>query len=346
MLREIDYEKIDKNKLKNKYILVDLRSPKEYYEFTIPNSINIPIFENREREEIGYVYKQKSVDEAKELGVDIMSSKLPNFYRKVRELEKEHNTLIFFCERGGMRSTSIASLMDSLGIKSYKLADGYKGYRNYINKELPTVVEESEFIVIHGNTGVGKTDILKELELLGENIIDLEGYANHRGSFFGSLGLGKPRSQKMFDSLIYEKIKSTEKKVFFIEAESKRVGKVMIIDALVNKMKSGLHINVEATMDKRVSNILKEYSYDKDEVIEVLEKLRLYLSNDEVDICIELVEKNKYEEIVEFLMEKYYDPLYLKKSVEYKINFQNRNAKEVALEIAEYFGEQEEDILI
>lgn len=345
MLREISYEKIDKDKLKNNYILVDLRSPREYSEFTIPNSINLPIFEDKEREEIGYVYKQNSIDEAKELGVDIMSKKLPDFYRKVRELEKNYNTLIFFCERGGMRSTSVTSLMDSIGIRAYKLLDGYKGYRSYINKELPIIVEQSQFIVIHGNTGVGKTDILKELELVGENVIDLEYYANHRGSFFGSLGLGKPRSQKMFDSLIYEKIKSSNEKVFFIEAESKRVGKVMLIDNLVTKMKKGIHINIEANMEKRVENILKEYTYNKNEVVEVLEKLRLYLSNKEVDKCIKLAEEEEYEKLVEILMEKYYDPLYLKKSVEYEINFQNRDAKEVALEIANYFRDKEEEAL-
>ena len=37
--------------------LIDVRSPEEYYKGNLPNSINIPLFDNEERSIVGTVYK-------------------------------------------------------------------------------------------------------------------------------------------------------------------------------------------------------------------------------------------------------------------------------------------------
>ena len=39
--------------------LIDVRSPDEYYKGHMPNSINIPLFDNDERSTIGTIYKKE-----------------------------------------------------------------------------------------------------------------------------------------------------------------------------------------------------------------------------------------------------------------------------------------------
>ena len=46
-------------KIKNNCLIIDVRSPKEYKEDHILNSINIPLLNDRERKIIGILYKKK-----------------------------------------------------------------------------------------------------------------------------------------------------------------------------------------------------------------------------------------------------------------------------------------------
>ena len=199
MIKAIEYSQIDQNCINDKYVLIDVRSPGEFKTATIPGAVNVCLFNDEERKVIGTVYVQESVEKAKKLGIEAASKNLPIIYEKINQLEKEYKKLIFFCARGGMRSSAIVSLLASLGVNALKLRGGYKGYRGYINEELPKLIKKINFIVIHGNTGTGKTDILKQLSQRGYDILDLEGAANHRGSLLGSVGLGCENSQKQFE---------------------------------------------------------------------------------------------------------------------------------------------------
>ena len=186
----IEYDDLDED-----YILVDVRSPGEYLEYTIPNAINIPILDNEERKAVGTVYRQESVEAAKKLGVKIVSSKLPEIYEKILDLKKTNKNIVLFCERGGLRSTTLFELFNSMGVGLKKLNGGYKGYRNLVNKLLPEINSQKTYLVLHGFTGTGKTDILKALTKKGYDVLDLEGKANHRGSILGKVGLDKEIGQ-------------------------------------------------------------------------------------------------------------------------------------------------------
>ena len=88
------------------------------------------------------------------------------------------STLALYCWRGGMRSESMAWLLDRYGFQTIVLEGGYKAYRNdllkYFDNALPLQV-------ITGYTGSKKTTLLHLLKQKGEQVVDLEGLAQHQG---------------------------------------------------------------------------------------------------------------------------------------------------------------------
>lgn len=328
MYREVRYEDIVNNKIKGSYLIIDVRTPKEFKSETIPNAINIPIFTDEERSIIGTTYIQESIDKAKQLGIEAASRKLPEIFRKVSKLDKEFDNLIFFCARGGFRSLSLVSIFKSLGIDAIRLEGGYKGYRQYINQNLPKIVQEVKFVVLYGNTGCGKTEVLKNLKEMGHDILDLEGCANHRGSLLGGVGLGAPSTQKMFESLVYEALRNRKSDIIFTEGESKRIGKVVMPEFLYNSIKSGDNIEITADIDTRVDNILRDYVNDSDEeLIKALNLLKENIGEKNVIRLSNMIQNKDYRPVIEELMVKYYDPLYEFKNREYVASFDNKDAK-------------------
>lgn len=320
---ELEYKDLDGD-----YVLIDLRSEGEHEKFTIPNSINIPILDNEERKIVGTTYDSGEVEEAKSIAVKVASKKLPYIYDKIKELESKHEKVVLFCARGGMRSTVLDILLTSLGSKVYKLKDGYKGYRAYINYELPQMNSKVKYVVLQGNTGAGKTKILKELKNRGYDILDLEGCANHRGSFLGSVGIGNCNSQKTFESLMYNQLKDRNSNLVFVEGESKRIGNVLIPNYIYDKMSKSDRILISTSLDTRVENIVDEYTLSKewkDEVVKGLNNLKKYISEKEISTYINMLENNKIKEVVKNLMENYYDPMYKKgqDKYEYVLNIES-----------------------
>lgn len=334
MFKVVSYEDIDNKKIDESHILIDLRSPSEYKSETIPGAINIPLFDDEERKIIGTVYKQESIEKAKTLGMEFAAKRLPSLYEEVNKLDHDYHNLVFFCARGGFRSSSLVSLFKSIGINAIKLDNGYKGYRRYINEQLPLMVQEIQFVVLYGNTGTGKTDILKSLKQEGMDILDLEGCANHRGSTLGSVGLGEQNNQKTFESLVYESLANRKTNLVFIEGESKRIGKDIIPDYLFDAMNKGMKIKIEANIERRIDNILKDYVHGTDdELISALNYLRKYLGNTNIDFYIESINKHEYKKVIEELMVKYYDPLYEHKNRVYDGVFINEHTFTTAKDI-------------
>lgn len=318
MLKTIDYRE-----LQGEFVLVDVRSPGEYEDATIPGAVNVPLFDNEERKIVGTIYVQESVEKAKRIGLEFVGKKLPHLYDRFRELEKEHKNLVFFCARGGFRSSTIAALMDSLGINTFRLRGGYKSYRRIVNEELPILNKDITYIVLHGNTGVGKTNILKKLREKGYDVLDLENAANHRGSLLGSVGLGKPRSQKQFESIVYDTLRRRKSDIVFIEGESRRIGNIVIPSCIWDKMEQGIHVLVKASLDFRANLILKEYMKKenaKEEILLSLELLKKYMSEYNCKKYNEMALSENYRELCRQLMVKYYDPLYAasEKKYDYK----------------------------
>ncbi|AFS79444.1 tRNA 2-selenouridine synthase SelU [Gottschalkia acidurici 9a] len=313
---EVEYQELDGD-----YLLIDLRSESEHEDYTIPGSINIPILNDEERKAIGTAYVRESTDKAKSMAVKAAAPKLPYIYETIKELEHKHDKVVLFCARGGMRSTVLYTWLTSLGSKLYKLKGGYKGYRAYINNELPIINEELEYIILQGNTGTGKTKILKELKMRGYNILDLEECANHRGSLLGSVGMGKSNSQKTFESLVYDQLKERNSNLIFLEGESKRIGHTLIPDYIYNKMRDSKRILINTDLEYRVKNIIEEYTVSenwKEEVSESLNNLKKYISESNIERYLNMLENNEIEVLIEELMKNYYDVMYKKGENKYQ----------------------------
>lgn len=341
MLKTVEYMDIE---IDGDYAFVDVRSNGEYEEFTIPGAVNIPIFDNEERSIIGSIYKNESVEKAKKAGIQFVSAKLLDLYEKFSELKSSHKEVIIFCERGGMRSSALWSLFNSIGLRTIKLEGGYKGYRAAINENLPKIVEEVTFIMLHGHTGTGKTELLKQLEQRGLDVLDLEGYANHRGSLLGDVGLPGKVSQKKYDALVFEKLRRRKSNFILIEAESGRIGNIVIPQFMHNKMKQGIHLFVKGSLDARAKRIVDEYIVNensKKEILDALDKLGRYLGAKKTEHIIELVQAEEYMEATRELMVMHYDPLYSKGQQRYEFKLTvNSDDMEMAAERIDIFVNQ------
>lgn len=297
-------------------VLIDVRSPGEFEEGTIPGSVNVPLFTNEERALIGTVYKQESPDAARRLAMMTVSPKIPQLVERMEEL-MQHGELVIFCWRGGMRSYSACTFMDLLKYPVRRLKGGYRAYREMVVEELATCEGlPSPLIVLHGMTGVGKTRLLLMLKERGHQILDLEKMANHRGSVFGSIGIGEASNQKTFDAALYEALRTLEPgRVVFMEAESKRIGRSVMPDWLEAAKHDGLHAVIEAPMKQRVQRLLEDYLPHDNEGIQTalrvaLAKIRKRLKPADYQHLEDLFDQGDYAAFTAILLELYYDPRY------------------------------------
>ncbi len=315
-MRLVSYDKLlDKIKSGKTVIFIDVRTPKEYEEDHIPNAVNIPLFSNEEHAEIGTLYKQMSPTEAKRKGVQFISKSLPEIFEKMSALSEENRgtELAVYCARGGMRSSTFGSLFSNLGMPIAKVDGGYKSYRMYVRETLPKVLEEVDFITLFGKTGCGKTIILQEMERQGIDILDLEGYANHRGSLLGHIGLSKQYGQKRFESMILHKVLNRKSDIMYTEGESKRIGKIVMENYLYDKLQKSKKIEITAPMETRVQTIKKMYineNFKDEDMYIALEKMKVYMSNKIFETFIDLLKDKNYDMLIEELMINYYDKVY------------------------------------
>ncbi|MGL5964809.1 MAG: tRNA 2-selenouridine(34) synthase MnmH [Fusobacteriaceae bacterium] len=310
-MKNISYEDLIKEK---GYILIDVRTPKEFEAEGIPGSVNIPILLDEERVVVGTSYKQISPEQAKIEGVKYFSERLPEIFEQVNKISKQCRRIVFYCARGGMRSGTMTAFFGALGYKVSKLEGGYRNYREFINREIPKLNEGVEYIIIHGKTGVGKTKLLNGLEERGYSVLDLERLADHKGSFFGALCEKRPQSQKRFESLVYEFFRNKSPKYVIAESESKRIGNVYVPDSIYHSLLKGRHVLAETTKELRVKVAMEDYftTTTNEEIGECMMKVKRYVTQELADEFFELLNQGKREELAERLMDDYYDALYQK----------------------------------
>jgi tRNA 2-selenouridine synthase len=324
---------------RRKFTLVDVRSPSEYEEMTIPGSLNIPIFNDEERAEVGTLYKQVSPEKAKERGLEIFAAKLPAFIKEFQSIEGEK---VVFCWRGGMRSKTAATMLNLMDVKALRLQGGVRTYRQWVLEKMEEVEFSGKAFVLNGGSGTGKTAILQCLKDRGVPVLDLEGLAGHRGSVFGHIG-SSPNNQKKFDSLLVQELMQLQDSPFLVfEAESKRIGKVTVPDHLLRKKEQGFHIFVNLPMEQRVQHILDEYRFQEhhEEFKTAFQRIKKHLHTPIGEKIQEYMDEHDYRALVPLLLEYYYDPKYQHSADQYpedqKIILDVKNIDEPVEAIAEW----------
>ncbi|MDU5099663.1 MAG: tRNA 2-selenouridine(34) synthase MnmH [Peptoniphilus grossensis] len=312
MKYELNYEELHEMiKGGKKIIFVDMRSPKEFCDYKIPGAINLPILDDSEREIVGRTYVKESVEKAKYLGINFAKDKLPAYYEKIIDLKKSCDDLVLYCSRGGYRSNVFFTFLRALNVDVKKLIGGYKSYRKYIRENLDSSISQKEFIVLCGKTGVGKTEILNKLKS-AYPVLDLEELANHRGSNFGGIGLTLQPSQKYFESLLFEAL-DNDKKNFFTEGESSKIGNIQLPKTLIEKISSGRKIIIEDEINSRIKRIKRDYNLsDRDEIYKSLLEIKKFISPEREKLYLEKFQEGDYDFLIRDLLLNYYDPHYKK----------------------------------
>lgn len=287
--------------------IVDVRAPVEYDKGHIPGAVNIPLFSNKERTDVGICYKHKGKDAAVELGLEIVGPKLSDFVKQCKELSPTLEIKVY-CARGGMRSGSFCWLLETAGFKTVlRLEKGYKAYRNLVVNFF-----EGDYTlkVLSGMTGSGKTDILLEMEKLGLQVIDLEGFANHRGSAFGAVGKIPETSNEKFENNIYAKIMTFDKnKPIWVEDESRNVGRVLIPPPFFKTMERSQRYVVELSREIRAERLAKDYTgYGNETLLESLSIIKRRLS-ERYPLIVDHINNGEYKEAA-ILILPYYDKSY------------------------------------
>ncbi|WP_027724497.1 tRNA 2-selenouridine(34) synthase MnmH [Tuberibacillus calidus] len=311
-LKQIEIEELLKDA--SRYCLVDVRSPKEYAEFHIPGSISLPLFSDEERAIVGTIYKQKGQESAKRIGLEFVAPKLPDLYKQIAELHGAGLEMVIYCWRGGMRSKSVASFMTMMGIPCLQLKGGIRSFRKKITEDLNHFARLNKpFVIIEGYTGSRKTDMLHKLEEEGYPVINLEELAGHRGSIFGAVGQN-PISQKAFECRLWERLMAlTDQAPFYIiEAESKRIGRIVLPDFIIEGKRCGIGLFIEYPFEKRVKAIIDEYDpiKHKAEITEAYYNLQKYLKPQLKAQLDEAFLSGDWERFVRLLLTDYYDPRY------------------------------------
>jgi len=293
--------------LKKSLPVVDVRSPGEFAEGHISGAISIPIFEDDERAIVGTIYKKKGRQPAIEKGLEIVGPKMALFARKAIEIASSGKLLVH-CWRGGMRSESMAWLFERVGIECFILQGGYKSYRNYLLEKTGNI---PHLIVIEGHTGSGKTEILYKLKASGEQIIDLEGFANHRGSAFGGIGQEQqPTTQQFQNNIFDEFFKFDLTKRVWIEGESQTVGRVFLPDPLWYKMNEATCIEILVPRNDRISRLVIEYGTLPEDLMEnAIINLVKRLGIEQMNEILQCYREKKLDSVAERLL-GYYDQTY------------------------------------
>ncbi len=322
--------------------LIDVRSPGEFAKDTIPGAYNVPLFSDAERAQVGIRYKQEGQASAQWLGMQIVSPKMETILQTIRERSEQLGEKpTIFCWRGGLRSRAMATFATFAGIPVQRLIGGYRAYR----KHVVSVIEPYELRVpvylLHGMTGVGKTELLHRLEARNVPVLDLERMAGHRGSVFGHLGKGKPANQKMFDARLFEAMRRYADAPFLLmEAESKRVGNAILPAFLMQAKETARHIYLTAPLDVRVQRLYDEYvtplSWRPDyqaKVLDAFQSIARKIPTEHAAILRDAIKREEYKVAIAILLVHYYDLRYENKLRSYTGGFQQIDA--TSLEHAE-----------
>jgi tRNA 2-selenouridine synthase len=287
--------------------VVDVRSPGEFVQGHIPGAYNIPLFDDEERAAVGTIYHKEGSDAAIRKGFELADPNREEYILKARQIAPD-NKIRLYCWRGGMRSEKMAGLFHQAGFIIYRLPGGYKAYRRYIRETLGGYIS---VLVLGGYTGSGKTEILHQLENLGEKVVDLEHLACHKGSVFGALGQERQPTNEQFENdLCRLWFRFDRQQPVWLEDESRMIGTITLPPPVIEKINSGSLICLEVERSVRVDRLVEEYAgYDPSELAGAIVKIRQRLGPDRTHEALSMLHKGDFLRVAGIMLD-YYDKAY------------------------------------
>jgi tRNA 2-selenouridine synthase len=294
--------------------VIDARSEGEYAEDRVPGAVNWPSLNDEERQLVGTMYKQVSPFEANKRGAALVAANIGrHIEREVIDKSRDWEPLLY-CWRGGKRSGSLALVLGQIGFRVWLVEGGYKAFRSALLADLPRLATQYRYRVVCGPTGSGKTRLLQALRGAGGQVLDLEDLANHRSSVLGLIP-GRPQpTQKGYDTLVWDKLRSFDPAhPVFVESESKKVGNVAVPDALMAAMRASPCLRLSLPDDERVGLLMEDYAFfaqDREFFCQRLGALVNLRGNAMVKGWQEQVRDGHIEAVVRDLLLAHYDPGY------------------------------------
>ncbi|EOR95076.1 Selenophosphate-dependent tRNA 2-selenouridine synthase [Arcticibacter svalbardensis MN12-7] len=293
--------------LPNAIPLVDVRTPAEFEQGKIPGAFNIPLFTNEERVIVGTTYKQVGREQAILLGFDLTGSKWSGFIKQALEIAPLMKIGVH-CWRGGMRSGAMAWALNLYGFEVYLIEGGYKNYRKWTIEQFE---KPYQLTVLGGMTGSGKTQILHQLQSINEQVIDLEGLAQHQGSAYGSMNILIQPTQEQFENDLALQLKQLDPcQRTWVEDESLTIGQRCIPHPFWDQMCDSLLLNINVPQGKRVEMLVEEYCVlDAGFLISCTERLKKRLGLEQTKLAVQAIEENRMADFIRIVL-VYYDKTY------------------------------------
>lgn len=287
--------------------VLDVRTPAEFGHGHIPGAINMPLFSDGERAQVGTTYKQVGREAAILLGFELTGAKWPGFIRQALEIAP-HKRVGVHCWRGGMRSGAIAWALDLYGFEVYLVEGGYKAYRRWVQRQFGIV---RDIRMIGGMTGSGKTRVLHALQARGEQMVDLEGLAQHQGSAYGTLNRLMQPSQEQFENNLAEVLYRLDaSRRVWVEDESMAIGKCLIPRLFWDQMQTAVLFDMQVPAEMRVAALVQEYGHlDKEFLVSCTLRIRKRLGTEQAKYAIAAIREDNMAEFIRLVL-VYYDKTY------------------------------------
>ncbi|MEM1129410.1 MAG: tRNA 2-selenouridine(34) synthase MnmH [Pseudomonadota bacterium] len=294
---------------------IDARSPAEFAEDHLPGAINLPVLDNDERARVGTMYVQTSRFRARKIGAAlVLKNVAKHLETELVERDGSWRPLVY-CWRGGQRSGTFGWLLSEIGWRTETLAGGYRSYRRLVVRMLYDSPLPFRLVVLDGMTCTAKTAFLHDLEKQGMQVLDLEGMADHRGSVFGATTLPQP-SQKSFETRIAMHLaRLSPDRPVVVEAESSKVGDLLIPPQLWAAMCSAPRVEITAPLEARARYFSAAYPdlvSDPALFARRIERLRAMHGAARIGGWLTMLEDQDFSALAADLMIRHYDTRYAK----------------------------------
>src|SRR5690606_26007138 len=240
--------------------VIDVRSPSEFAEDHLPGAINRPVLADAERARVGTIYKQQSPFLARKIGAALVARNAARHLEgPLAELSGGWRPLVY-CWRGGQRSGAFATILAQIGWRTARLSGGWKSWRALVLDQVERRGPPAPVVVLDGNTGAAKTEILHVLAARGVQVVDLEGLANHRGSLFGARPGGQP-AQKLFETRLAMALAGLDPaRPVVVEAESSRIGGLALPRAMWRAICEAPRLRLSVPVAARAAYTARAYA--------------------------------------------------------------------------------------